>query len=87
MLFFPRDFDQVQHFAHHRYTQDWQHDGELARARYNCASYLLWLLGPSYWYTRWRRIVRFAFGIVTEPYIPARRRPGVIREARWHLAG
>jgi fatty acid desaturase len=87
VLLFPRDFDQVQHFAHHRFTQNWQRDGELARPRYTLRSYLLWVLGPTYWYTRLRRIVRFAFGVVTEPYIPASRRPTMVREARWHLAG
>jgi fatty acid desaturase len=87
VLIYPRDFDQVQHFAHHRFTQDWQRDGELARAPYNFTSYVLWMLGISYWYTRVRRILRFACGVVTEPYLPAARRPGLIREARWHLAG
>jgi fatty acid desaturase len=87
VLFYPRDFDQVQHFAHHRYTQNWQRDGELARARYTLRSYILWMLGPTYWYTRLRRIVRFAAGIVTEPYIPASRKSTMVREARWHLAG
>ena len=87
VLFYPRDFDQVQHTAHHRHTQDWDRDGELARDRYGIASYLLWLLGPSYWYTRWRRIIRFSLGVVTEPYIPAARRGDMVREARWHLAG
>jgi fatty acid desaturase len=87
VLLFPRDFDQVQHFAHHRFTQNWQRDGELARPRYTLRSYLLWVLGPTYWYTRLRRIVRFAFGVVTEPYIPASRKPTMVREARWHLAG
>jgi fatty acid desaturase len=84
--FFPRDFDQIQHTAHHRHTQDWARDGELARDRYTFWSYLWWLLGPTYWYTRWRRILRFSFGIVTEPYIPQSRRADMIREARWHLA-
>jgi fatty acid desaturase len=87
VLLFPRDFDQVQHFAHHRFTQNWQRDGELARARYTLRSYILWMLGPTYWYTRLRRIVRFAAGVVTEPYIPASRKPTMVREARWHLAG
>ncbi|MCW6510275.1 fatty acid desaturase [Lichenifustis flavocetrariae] len=87
VLFYPRDFDQIQHFAHHRYTQDWEGDGELARDRYSLTSYLLWVLGPTYWYTRARRILRFSFGIVSEPYIPESRKPEVIREARWHLAG
>jgi fatty acid desaturase len=87
VLIYPRDFDQVQHFAHHRFTQDWQRDGELARDPYTLASYVLWLLGISYWYTRARRVLRFACGVVTEPYLPAGRKPGLIREARWHLAG
>ena len=85
--FFPRDFDQIQHTAHHRHTQDWARDGELFRDRYTLTSYLLWLLGPTYWYTRWRRILRFAAGRVTEPYIPAARHADMVREARWHLAG
>jgi fatty acid desaturase len=87
ILLYPRDFDQVQHFAHHRHTQDWQRDGELSRRRYTLGSYLLWMLGPTYWYTRIRRIVRFAFGVVTEPYIPTGRKATMVREARWHLAG
>lgn len=87
VLFYPRTFDLVQHVAHHRFTQDWQRDGELARPRYTLGSYLLWMSGVSYWYTRWRRILRFAAGIVTEPYLPEQRRPEFIREARWHLAG
>jgi fatty acid desaturase len=86
-LFYPRDFDQLQHFAHHRFTQNWQRDGELARRRYTLASYLLWMSGVSYWYTRARRIVRFSCGMVTEPYIPQDRRRGLVYEARWHLAG
>ena len=87
VLFYPRTFDQVQHMAHHRFTQDWARDGELARARYTLTSYLLWMSGISYWYTRWRRILRFCFGIVTEPYLPQKRHAELIREARWHLAG
>jgi fatty acid desaturase len=87
ILIYPRDFDQIQHFAHHRYTQDWEGDGELARERYTLTSYLLWVVGPTYWYTRVRRVIRFACGIVSEPYIPDVRKGDVIREARWHLAG
>src|SRR3984957_13009783 len=87
VLIYPRDFDQIQHFAHHRYTQKWEGDGELGRDRYTLTSYLLWVLGPTYWYTRIRRVIRFAFGVVSEPYIPEDRKADVIREARWHLAG
>ena len=87
VLFYPRTFDQVQHMAHHRFTQDWERDGELARARYTRPSYLLWMSGVSYWYSRWRRILRFSFGIITEPYLPAKRHAELMREARLHLAG
>ena len=87
VLFYPRTFDQVQHMAHHRYTQDWAKDGELARAPYNMRSYLLWMSGVSYWYTRWRRIVRFSVGKVTEPYLPGYRHAELVREARIHLVG
>ena len=87
VVLYPRDFDQIQHFAHHRYTQLWEGDGELARDRYSLVSYLLWVMGPTYWYTRVRRILRFSFGIVTEPYITDSLKPQVIREARWMLAG
>jgi fatty acid desaturase len=87
LMLYPRDFDQLQHFAHHRYTQDWARDGELERPRYTLRSFLLWMLGPTYWYSRIRRIFRFAAGIVTEGYIREAERPGLIREARWHLAG
>jgi fatty acid desaturase len=87
VLFYPRTFDQVQHIAHHRFTQDWAQDGELARDRYTLGSYLLWMTGVTYWYTRWRRIARFAAGKVTEPYLPLGRHAEMIREARWHVAG
>ena len=33
-LLYPRDFDQIQHYAHHRHTQDWARDGELERPPY-----------------------------------------------------
>ncbi|MCF4166306.1 fatty acid desaturase [Zavarzinia compransoris] len=87
VLLYPRDFDQIQHTAHHRHTQDWDKDGELGRAPYGLGSYLMWLLGPTYWYSRVARIVRFCFGRVTETCIPEVRRKDVIREARLHMLG
>ena len=87
VLFYPRTFDVVQHMAHHRYTQDWARDGELERPHYTLGSYLLWMSGLTYWYTRWLRLVRFASGRITERYLPAHRHAELVREARWHLAG
>ena len=51
-MLFPRDYDQVMHFAHHRWTQDWERDGELTRAPYTLGSYLLWMSGITYWRNR-----------------------------------
>ena len=87
VVFYPRTFDQIQHLAHHRFTQDWRRDGELARAPYTLASYVLWMSGISYWYTRWRRILRFSGGVINEPYVPAQRRRELVLEARCHLFG
>lgn len=87
VLLYPRDFDQIQHFAHHRYTNIWEKDGELERPPYSLVSYLLWVTGPTYWLSRVRRIFRLAAGTVIERYIPDGRKPDVIREARLHLLG
>lgn len=87
VVFYPRTFDQVQHMAHHRYTQDWDRDGELERDHYTLRSYIVWMSGLTYWYTRWRRIARYSAGIVTEAYLPQYRHAELIREGRFHLAG
>lgn len=86
LMLYPRDFDQIQHSAHHQYTQNWERDGELVREPYTLASYLLWFWGPTYWYSRVARLIRFAGGEVVEPYIRADQEALVIREARIHLA-
>jgi fatty acid desaturase len=86
LMLYPRSFDQIQHHAHHQHTQDWEKDGELVRQPYTLTSYLLWFLGPTYWYSRVARILRLARGIVIEPYIRPDQEATVIREARIHLA-
>ena len=82
---FPRDFDQIMHFAHHQYTQDWERDGELVREPYTLTTYLLWLSGISYWRNRIVGNIRRARGIILEPYIRAEEEAKVIKEARVHL--
>ncbi len=86
-MIFARDFDKIQHAAHHQWTQDWEKDGELVREPYTLGSYLLWLSGITYWITRVTRMIRLARGIVLEPYIRPDQHATVIREARWHVAG
>ncbi|WP_299194177.1 fatty acid desaturase [uncultured Litoreibacter sp.] len=83
---FPRDFDQVMHFAHHQYTQDWERDGELVREPYTLTTYLLWLTGVTYWRNRIVGNIRRARGIILEPYIRAEEEAKVIKEARIHIA-
>ncbi|MDJ0631328.1 MAG: fatty acid desaturase [Rhodobacter sp.] len=87
LMIFARDFDWIQHSAHHQYTQNWEKDGELARAPYTLRSYLLWMTGVTYWWTRAARMLRLARGVVLEPYIRPDQHGLVIAEARWHLAG
>lgn len=84
-MIFPRDFDQVMHFAHHQYTQDWERDGELVREPYTLTTYLLWLFGVSYWRNRVVGLVRRARGIILEPYIKPNEEAKIIREARVHV--
>jgi len=85
-MLFPRDFDQIMHFAHHSHTQDWERDGELVREPYTLRTYLLWMIGVSYWKNRFMGIVRRARGIILEPYIRPEEQAKVIFESRVHLA-
>ncbi len=86
LMLYPRTFDQIQHHAHHQHTQDWEKDGELVRQPYTLRSYLLWVLGPTYWWSRVTRIARLTRGVVVEPYIRPDQEATVIREARIHTA-
>ncbi|WP_341367893.1 fatty acid desaturase [Yoonia sp. BS5-3] len=84
---FPRDFDQIMHFAHHQYTQNWERDGELVREPYTLTTYLLWLSGITYWRNRLFGLVRRAGGVIVEPFIRAEEEEKVIRESLWHVLG
>lgn len=87
VMIFPRDFDQIMHFAHHSHTQDWERDGELVREPYTLQTYLLWLSGITYWRNRVFGVVRRARGIIVEPYIRKEEEQKVISESRLHLIG
>jgi fatty acid desaturase len=86
-MIFPRDYDQVMHFAHHQHTQDWERDGELVREPYTLTTYLLWLSGVSYWRNRVVGVIRRARGVIVEPYIKPSEEARIIRESRLHLLG
>lgn len=84
---FPRDFDQVMHFAHHSHTQDWERDGELVREPYTLQTYLLWVTGITYWRNRVFGLGRRARGVIVEPFIRHEEEAKIITESRLHLAG
>ncbi|MEM6354471.1 MAG: fatty acid desaturase [Pseudomonadota bacterium] len=86
LMLYPRDFDRIQHWAHHQHTQNWEKDGELVREPYTLRSYLLWFWGPTYWWSRVTRLFRLGRGVVLEPYVRPDEHATVIREARVHLA-
>ncbi len=87
VMIFPRDFDQIMHFAHHQYTQNWEKDGELVREPYTLRSYLLWLFGLTYWRNRIWGVIRRGRGVILEPFIRTEEHAKVIRESRLHLLG
>ncbi|MGD1925711.1 MAG: fatty acid desaturase [Paracoccaceae bacterium] len=86
LMLYPRDFDLIQHTAHHKWTQDWARDGELAREPYTLRSYLMWRFGLTYWWSRITRLLRLSRAVVLEPYIRPDQEALVIREARMHVA-
>jgi fatty acid desaturase len=83
LLVLPPAYFRAFHFAHHRHTQDSWRDPELAnpKPRTLCA-YLWHVSGLPYWRERTLTTLRHACGRVDLPFIGARQRPGVIREAR-----
>ena len=86
-MLFPRDFDQIMHFAHHKWTQDWEKDGELVREPFTIKTYLLWFWGVTYWRNRIVGILRRARGVVIAPYINPYEYKKVILESRLHVFG
>ena len=86
-MLFPRDYDLIMHYSHHRFTQDWDKDGELVREPYTLKTFLLWMSSISYWRNRVTGIIRRARGVIIEPYIHSNEEGKVVRESRLHLLG
>jgi fatty acid desaturase len=86
-LALPPEYFRAFHFAHHRHTQDPARDPELAVPKPNSRwAYVRHLSGLPYWCARLATMARHARGRVDEPFIAARARPGIVREARLYLA-
>ena len=93
VVLFPRDYDRIMHFAHHRHTNDPNRDPELMgyneqAGNPNLAVFLWRLSCVPYWLRRVGRLVRVAAGrLDIEQYMSKAEQRTVIREARAHLAG
>jgi fatty acid desaturase len=86
VLILPPNYFRAFHFAHHRHTQDPASDPELAGGAPVGLRTLIWRLsGIPYWVDAVRTLLRHAVRGVDAPYIAARRRPAIVREARIYL--
>jgi fatty acid desaturase len=84
LLVLPREYFRLFHFAHHRFTQDAEHDPELTLASpENLGAYLLRMSGLPNWRNRLSTTLGHAVsGKVTEAFVPEAKRPAIVREAR-----
>jgi fatty acid desaturase len=83
LLLLPPSWFRAFHFAHHRHTQDPARDPELAVPKPRTLRAYLWhVSGLPYWRERIATTVRHACARVDEPFIGARQRPEIVREAR-----
>ncbi len=75
------------HFAHHRHTQNPEQDPELEGGKPDTlARYLLYLSGFTVWKGNLTVLARNALGQAAWSYVPEKRRPSLVREARMMLA-
>jgi fatty acid desaturase len=83
LLLLPPAYFRAFHFAHHRHTQDPQRDPELAAPKpRTLGDYLRHVSGLPYWRERTLTALRHGRGRVDEPFIGARQRGAIVREAR-----
>ena len=87
LLVLPPEWFRLFHMAHHRHTQDPEHDPELAGGRPRTRGQYLWrLTGAPYWIAGIRVLVAAASGRAAAEFIPPHRQRPVIAEARCYLA-
>ncbi len=88
VLILPFTWFRYFHLAHHRHTNDPDHDPELASGGPpdTWPAYALHLTGWRYWAGMIRQLVTNAAGRARAPYLPASAAPRITSEARWMLA-
>jgi len=75
------------HLAHHRHTQDPEHDPELAAPKPETwVDYLKHLSGLPVWFGNARTLLRNARGTTFDDFVPSRARARLTQEARAYLA-
>jgi len=87
LVMVPPEWFRFFHLAHHRHTQDPDHDPELAAKKPQTqAQYFLHLSGVTVWRSGMAVLIRNAAGRADYPYVPQRRLPRLATEARLMLA-
>lgn len=86
ILALPAEWFRQFHLAHHRHTQDEQHDPELITAKpTTLCGYLVYVSGIPLWRSNLAAILRNAQGKCDDPYVPTSSLSLVKNEARWML--
>jgi fatty acid desaturase len=84
----PREHDRMEHYQHHRHTQDPELDGELQGSPYfTLASYLWYASGVGYWLGLVWRTIGTAFAFRFPGFFVEKQRQLATREARLYLLG
>lgn len=92
LVIFPRDYDRVMHFTHHRYTNVPDKDPELMGAAESespdtLARFIWSLSAIPYWWRRLSTLFRNLFGDVRdEHYMSQGDQALIVREARLHVS-
>lgn len=83
-LILPFRWFRAFHMAHHKHTNDPEHDPELAGGPRpdTWRAYLLYLSGVRYWQSAASTVVHLAVGTPAAPYLPQRKIAAMRREAR-----
>lgn len=88
ILFQPFGWFTAYHMAHHRHTNDPEHDPELAEPKpQSPRAFLAYALGAAYWQGKLIVLWRNAFGTIDASYVSPRQHSRVRREAQLMLAG
>lgn len=88
MIVLPADWFRYFHFAHHRFTQDPDNDPELAEPKPETVrEYLVHISGIQVWYSQLKTLGVNAMGYGSEPFVPAKGRNKVRREAQMMILG